>query len=349
MGPSHTGKTLLAQRLLEQYHYPYLSIDHLKMGLIRSGQTTLTPEDDEKLTDYLWPIVREMIKTAIENNQNLIIEGSYIPYDYKKDLDGRYLAYISEICLIFSERYIEQNIESILKFENEIEKRLESVYPKEQMLEENRQALFECKKNALHYVQIDKEYKVDWNPDIVFTTKRLRLRRLTKEDSRSLNQILQDEEVMYAYEHAFSDLEVAQWLEKQLKNYEKTGFGLWGVELKETGEMIGQCGLTLQDGEGEQVLEIGYLFQKKHWHQGYATEAARVCKKYAFEELKAEEVFSIIRDTNISSQKVAERNGMTRKKEIVKHYHGLDMPHWMYSISREEFFKEAREIEEDKT
>ena len=261
-GPSHTGKTLLAQRLLEHYHYPYLSIDHLKMGLIRSGQTLLTPEDDEKLTDYLWPIVREIIKTAIENNQHLIIEGSYIPYDYKKDFDGRYLAFISEICLIFSENYIEQNMESILRFGNEIEKRLENNYPKEQMIKENKEALIECKKQDFHYVLIDKKYKVDWNLDVMLTTKRLRLRRLTKEDSGSLSRILQDEEVMYAYEHAFSDLEVTQWLEKQLNNYEHTGFGLWGVELKETGEMIGQCGLTLQDGEGKQVLEIGYLFQK---------------------------------------------------------------------------------------
>src|SRR5699024_2308167 len=140
-GPSHTGKTLLAQRLLEHYHYPYLSIDHLKMGHIRSGQTLLTPEDDEKLTDYLWPILREIIKTAIENNQHLIIEGSYIPYDYKKDFEGHYLAFISEICLIFSENYIEQNMESILRFGNEIEKRLENNYPKEQMIRENKEAL----------------------------------------------------------------------------------------------------------------------------------------------------------------------------------------------------------------
>ena len=89
-GASHTGKTLLAQRLLEKYHYPYLSIDHLKMGLIRSGQTELTPMDDDKLTDYLWPIVREMVKTAIENGQNLIVEGCYIPFDWKKDFAEDY-------------------------------------------------------------------------------------------------------------------------------------------------------------------------------------------------------------------------------------------------------------------
>ena len=90
-GASHTGKTALAQRLLEAYGYPYLSIDHLKMGLIRSRQTHLTPLDDEQLTDYLWPIVREMIKTAIENNQNLIVEGCYIPFNWKDDFTSEYM------------------------------------------------------------------------------------------------------------------------------------------------------------------------------------------------------------------------------------------------------------------
>ena len=98
-GASHTGKTLLAQRMLEKYKYPYLSVDHLKMGLIRSGNTSLTPEDDDKLTEYLWPIVREMIKTAIENDQNLIVEGCYVPYDWRKDLDDEYLKSIKFICL----------------------------------------------------------------------------------------------------------------------------------------------------------------------------------------------------------------------------------------------------------
>ena len=90
-GASHTGKTLLAQKMLEKYNYPYLSIDHLKMGLIRSGNTVLTPEDDDDLTEYLWPIVREIIKTVIENRQNLIVEGCYIPCNWRQDFDERYL------------------------------------------------------------------------------------------------------------------------------------------------------------------------------------------------------------------------------------------------------------------
>lgn len=123
-GAFHTGKTLLAQRLLEQYHYPYLSIDHLKMGLIRSGNTQLTPEDDEALTEYLWPIIREIVKTAVENGQNLIVEGCYIPFNWRQDFDARYLPSIRFICLAMSERYIEEHFGEIIGHESEIESRL---------------------------------------------------------------------------------------------------------------------------------------------------------------------------------------------------------------------------------
>ena len=114
-GASHTGKTLLAQRLLEKYHYPYLSVDHLKMGLIRSGQTELTPMDDDKLTDYLWPIVREMVKTAMENGQNLIVEGCYIPFDWEKDFTEGYWKEIRCVCLVMSRQYIETHFRSVYK------------------------------------------------------------------------------------------------------------------------------------------------------------------------------------------------------------------------------------------
>lgn len=124
-GASHTGKTLLAQRLLEQYNYPYLSIDHLKMGLIRSGNTELTPlSDDEALTAYLWPIVREMVKTAIENEQNLIIEGCYIPFDWRQDFDERYLSSIRFICLAMTDEYIKSQFDAIKIHESDIESRL---------------------------------------------------------------------------------------------------------------------------------------------------------------------------------------------------------------------------------
>ena len=123
-GSSHVGKTLLAQRMLEKYKYPYLSMDHLKMGLIRSGYTDLTPEDDDELTSYLWPIVREIIKTAIENEQNLIVEGCYIPPDWRKDFDNSYLTSIEFICLAMTGDYIETHFDEIVGHESEIESRL---------------------------------------------------------------------------------------------------------------------------------------------------------------------------------------------------------------------------------
>ena len=123
-GASHTGKTLLAQRMLEKYKYPYLSIDHIKMGLIRSGNTKLAPRDDDALTDYLWPIIREIIRTAVENKQNLIIEGCYIPPDWRKEFDNRYLPSIRFICLAMTEDYIEEHYNEIIGHESDIESRL---------------------------------------------------------------------------------------------------------------------------------------------------------------------------------------------------------------------------------
>ncbi len=167
---------------------------------------------------------------------------------------------------------------------------------------------------------------------MLIESTRLFLRKMSQSDFNALCKILQDEEVMYAYEGAFSDKEVQEWLDRQIMRYKTDGFGLYAVILKESGEMIGQCGLTFQDFNGNQVLEVGYLFQKAYWHRGYATEAARACKEYAFTVLDADEVYSIIRDTNIPSQKVAERNGMVRVGVFTKHYRGVDMPHYAYAI-----------------
>lgn len=168
---------------------------------------------------------------------------------------------------------------------------------------------------------------------MIFETDRLYLREMTEEDFGGLCKMLKDDEVMYAYNGAFSNSEVQEWLDRQQARYEKYGFGLWAVILKESGEMIGQCGLTMQPWKDEEVLEIGYLFQKAFWHKGYATEAAVGCKKYAFDVLKADRVCSIIRDNNIPSQRVALRNGMTPRKETwTKHYRGVDMPHILFSV-----------------
>lgn len=161
-GSSHTGKTLLAQKLLEKYKYPYLSIDHLKMGLIRSKNTNLTVEDDIELTAYLWAIVREIIKTNIENKQNIVIEGCYIPFNWKADLEEIYLKQIKYICLIMTEKYIDTNYKNIKLYENIIENRkYQSDIDIEELKKENKLNLEMCKKYGNEYILIDNDYNID--------------------------------------------------------------------------------------------------------------------------------------------------------------------------------------------
>ncbi len=161
-GASHTGKTALAQKILERYGYPYLSIDHLKMGLIRSGYTDLTPEDDDKLVGYLWPIIREIVKTAIENRQNLVIEGCYIPFDWAADFDPFYRKDIRYLCLVMSEKYIANHFDDIREYANIIEKRMDdSCYTLESALAQNRENLKMCQKYGCDYILIDDIYKVE--------------------------------------------------------------------------------------------------------------------------------------------------------------------------------------------
>ena len=160
-GASHTGKTALAQKMLEKYHYPYLSIDHLKMGLIRSHNTALTPmSDDEDLTTYLWSIVREMIKTAIENKQNLIVEGCYIPFDWAKDFDEKYLPEIKYLCLVMSRDYIKDHFADIQKYANVIEERLDDDCTQEELLLDNERNLALAKKHGVPYILIDDTYEI---------------------------------------------------------------------------------------------------------------------------------------------------------------------------------------------
>lgn len=186
-------------------------------------------------------------------------------------------------------------------------------------------------------------------------SERLYFRKITRNDRSDLCKILQDEKAMYAYEGKFSDEEVDGWIDRQLWRYEnENGLGLYAVMLKENNTLkaqlkqsaeaakqfrdsavIGQCGITLQDYNGKKVPEIGYLFQRSFWHMGYATEAAAFWKKYAFDALGFETVYSIIRDTNLPSQRVAERNGMIKTDVFVKHYRGVDMPHFVYVCNKE--------------
>ena len=161
-GASHTGKTLLAQRMLEKYHYPYLSIDHLKMGLIRSGNTDLTPEDDDELTSYLWPIVREMIKTAIENRQNLIVEGCYVPFNWRQDFDEQYLSSIRFICLAMTDEYIDTHFDEIKEHASDIETRLDDTSCTIQSLKADNQAYIQgCQENGEQVTLIETDWKLE--------------------------------------------------------------------------------------------------------------------------------------------------------------------------------------------
>ena len=165
-GASHTGKTALAQKLLEKYQYPYLSIDHLKMGLIRSGNTELTPMDDKELTEYLWPIVSEMIKTAIENKQNLIVEGCYIPFDWQKAFDSEYLEKIKYYCLVMSEEYIKNHFADVKKYANVIENRLDDEWcTVESVLTDNAEVLALAKMHNANFILIDDQYEINIDLD----------------------------------------------------------------------------------------------------------------------------------------------------------------------------------------
>ena len=169
---------------------------------------------------------------------------------------------------------------------------------------------------------------------MILETNRLILRPLTEEDFDAWTAVLGDPEVMYAYEHGFSPEEVRQWIERQQERYAKDGFGLWALIEKTSGQLIGDCGITLQDWNGREVPEIGYHLRRDRWHQGFTIEAASACREYGFHTLNFPELFSIIRDNNPPSQRVALRNGMALRGSFVKHYQGVDMPHLVFSVKR---------------
>ena len=165
-GASHTGKTFTAQKLLEKYKYPYLSLDHLKMGLCRSGRADFTPlSEDDVITNSMWEIVVEMIKTAIENHQNLIVEGCYIPFDWKDSFEEEYRKNIKYICLVMSESYIREHFDDILEYENVIEKRLYHDVEIDNLILDNKRYLDECKKHGLKYILFDSEYRKEFDYD----------------------------------------------------------------------------------------------------------------------------------------------------------------------------------------
>lgn len=168
-------------------------------------------------------------------------------------------------------------------------------------------------------------------------TPRLSLRELTDADLPALRVILHDPVAMVAYEGAFSDEESLAWLRRMQERYAEDGFGLWAVVLRETGELIGQCGITRQRIDDDEVIEVGYLFQRAHWHRGYAVEAASACRDWAFRTLAIDELYAKVRATNLPSMNVAIRLGMTARRTFTTHYRGVDMPHIAFAITRREW------------
>ncbi|MEA4920726.1 MAG: GNAT family N-acetyltransferase [Clostridiaceae bacterium] len=165
----------------------------------------------------------------------------------------------------------------------------------------------------------------------ILETKRLMLRPLEEDDLKDLKEILQDPIAMKAYEHAFSDEECQDWLSRMMLRQRRDGISLYAVILKETGEFAGQCGLTMQDVEGQMLPEVGYLFKRRHWHKGYATEASGACIDYGFNEKGFDTIYCIVKHDNYPSQAVALRNGMSIQKSFTKHYMNKDMPHYLFS------------------
>jgi len=169
---------------------------------------------------------------------------------------------------------------------------------------------------------------------MILRTPRLDLREMTEDDLPALRAILQDAETMTAYEGAFDEEMVQAWFHRMRDRYRDDGFGLWAVTLRESGEMIGQCGLTRQHFLDDDVIEVGYLFNRAHWHRGYAVEAATGCRDHAFTALDADRVWAQVRDTNVASMNVAIRLGMTVRGRFMKHYRGVDMPHLAFAVDR---------------
>ncbi|MDL2217486.1 GNAT family N-acetyltransferase [Christensenellaceae bacterium OttesenSCG-928-M15] len=163
-------------------------------------------------------------------------------------------------------------------------------------------------------------------------TERLYLREMTREDIKEISHMLKDINVMYAWEHGFTDAEVAEWVEKNLSRYERDGISYWAVIRKFDERLIGVCGLLKEEADGEEYTGVGYIFKKDYWHQGYAYESASACKEYAKRVLGIKELTAQIRPANPPSRKVAEKLGMTVKKTFIRNYRGKDMPHLLYAV-----------------
>ena len=303
-GASHAGKTVLAQRMLEKYKYPYLSIDHLKMGLIRSGNTGLTPADDDELTVYLWPIVREMIKTAVENRQNLIVEGCYVPFDWRKDFDERYLSSIRFVCLAMTDAYIDAHFDEIKKHASDIEKRLDDTgLTAEGLKRDNRFVEEGFLKNGEPVTLIEDDYEktvaalLEGQSDNMIETKRLKIYPASSAQMKSFIAAERNEELKAAY---------TEMLEGSLAHPDqREWYAIWMIERK-NGTHIGDlCFKGLLNG----VAEIGYGISEEYQNQGYATEAVGAAVKWALKQSGVKQIEAETEPDNNASRRVLEKCG----------------------------------------
>lgn len=303
-GASHTGKTILAQRMLEKYKYPYLSIDHLKMGLIRSGNTGLTPADDDKLTVCLWPIVREMIKTAVENRQNLIVEGCYVPFDWRKDFDERYLSSIRFVCLAMTEKYIDDHFDEIKKHAFDIEKRLDDTGLTAEGLKRDNSFVTEgFLKNGESVTLIEDDYEkavaalLEGQSDKVIETKRLKIYPASSAQMKALIAAERNEELKAAYtemsEGALAHPDQREW------------YAIWMIELKDGTHIGDLCFKGLING----VAEIGYGITEEYQNQGYATEAVGAVVNWALKQSGVTRIEAETEPDNNASRRVLEKCG----------------------------------------
>ena len=315
-GASHTGKTVLAQRMLEKYKYPYVSIDHLKMGLIRSGNTNLTPEDDDELVGYLWPIVREMIKTAIENRQNLIVEGCYIPFDWRKDFDNDYLSEIRFICLAMTDAYIDTHFDDIRDHGSDIENRLDdSDCTADWLKEDNRKIIEGFSKAGEQIILIDTDYESPISDlfeenEKMLRTERLILRRWEDIDAEDLYKYASDPDVG----------PIAGWPPHQSVDESRdvirnvfNGKEAYAICLKEDGKAIGAIELKLNGHtdmtDRDDECEMGYWLGKPFWGQGIMPEAVKEMLRHAFEDCGMQKVWIGYYEGNQKSKCVQEKCG----------------------------------------
>ena len=326
-GASHTGKTVLAQRMLEEYKYPYVSIDHLKMGLIRSGNTDLTPEDDDDLVGYLWPIVREMIKTAIENRQNLIVEGCYIPYDWRKDFDNGYLSEIRFICLAMTDAYIGTHFEDITDHGSDIENRLDDSYCNAEWIkEENRKAIEGFKNAGEPIVLIDDDYEKTMTGIIEYVntsqvtkarkmeikTSRLTLRPIQIGDEAEIHEYAGDKDItMMFFLPNDTYEETCEFVRKNAAEWESVGQTDFEFVILYDGKIIGGCDADLSHSEDRSYATLGWIINKEYRKRGFASEAAAALLDFAFESLGIEKVYAQCDIENPASYKVMMNIGMT--------------------------------------